>query len=169
MRMPPTRRRSFFKKFKLKVTNWYFENGKNINQTVNNFQIGPKQVRNWLKDEQKIRSLKLPKKACWYGKAKFPAMKKEFYTKFLDMRKWGKHVKRWGFNSIARELVKEKYLDEASSFKLSPRWFEDFCRHCRVFLWRKTYVTQKPPALCTAIEIFQAKSLQERNRRNFWT
>ena len=28
MKMAPSRRRSFFKKFKLKVTNWYFENGK---------------------------------------------------------------------------------------------------------------------------------------------
>ena len=50
MKMAPTRRRSFFKNFKLKVTNWYFENGKNINETANNFQIGQKQVRNRLKD-----------------------------------------------------------------------------------------------------------------------
>ena len=43
-KMPPTKRRSFCKEFKLKVTNWYFENGKNINQTTSNFQIDWKQV-----------------------------------------------------------------------------------------------------------------------------
>ena len=36
-KMAPTKRRSFSKEFKLKVTNWHFENG-NINQTSNNFQ-----------------------------------------------------------------------------------------------------------------------------------
>ena len=44
--MVPTRRRLLFKEFKLKVTNWYFENEKNINQTANNFLIDRKQVRN---------------------------------------------------------------------------------------------------------------------------
>ena len=71
--------------FKLKVTNWYFENGKKINQTPNNFQIDRKQVRNWLKDEEKICSLKRSKKAFRYGKVNIPVMEKELYTKFLDM------------------------------------------------------------------------------------
>ena len=61
-KMPPTKRRSFCKEFKLKVTNWYFEKGKNINQTTSNFQIDWKQVWNWLKDEERIYSLKLLKK-----------------------------------------------------------------------------------------------------------
>ena len=47
------------------------------------------------------------KKVCRYGKAKFPVMKKEFYTKFLDMRKESKRVKRWWFNSKAKELVEK--------------------------------------------------------------
>ena len=149
-KMVPTRRRLLFKEFKLKVTNWYFENGKNINQTANSFLIDWKQVRNWLKDEEKIHSLKRSKKACRYGKAKFPVMEKELYTKFLDMRKEGKRVKRWGFNFKARELVKEKYLDKASSFNLPYRWFEDFCRRYRISLWRKTYAAQKSPALRTS-------------------
>ena len=76
-KMAPTKRRSFCKEFKLKVTNWYFENEKNTNQTANNFQIERKQVRNWLKDEENIRSLKRSEKACRYGKAKFPVMEKE--------------------------------------------------------------------------------------------
>ena len=31
-KMAPTKRRTFCKQFKLKFTNWFFENGKNINQ-----------------------------------------------------------------------------------------------------------------------------------------
>ena len=34
-------------------------NRKIINQTVNNFQIDWKQVKNWLKDEEKIHSLQI--------------------------------------------------------------------------------------------------------------
>ena len=89
-------------------------------------------------------------------------MGKELYTKFLDMRKEGKRVKRWCFNSKARELVKEKYPDEASSFRLLPRWFEGFFRHCRISLQRKTHTAQKSTeALRTAFEKFHAKSLRE--------
>ena len=79
-KMTPTKRRSFCKEFKLKITNPnfepHFENRKTINQTANNFHIDRKQLRNWLKDEKKIRSLKLLKKTFRYGKAKFPVMEK---------------------------------------------------------------------------------------------
>ena len=83
-KMAPTKRRSFCKEFELKFTNWYFENGKNINQTPN--------------------------------------------------------------NSKARELVKEKYPDEASSFKLSHGWFQRFYRRYRTSLLRKTHAAQKSSA-----------------------
>ena len=52
-----------------------------------NCQTDRRQVRNWLKDEEKIRSLKRSKKTCRYGKAKFQGTEKELYTKFLDKRK----------------------------------------------------------------------------------
>ena len=80
-------------------------------------------MRNWAKSKEKVRSLKRSKKECRYGKTKFPVMEEELYAKFLDMQKEGKHAKRWWFNYKARELVKKKYPDEASSFKLSHRWF----------------------------------------------
>lgn len=64
------------------MTNWYFENGKNIKKFVSNFQIEQKQVRNWLKDEEKTISLRLSEKACRCGTAKLPVMENELYTKF---------------------------------------------------------------------------------------
>ena len=46
-KMAPTKRRSFCKEFKLKITNWYFENGKeNSQRKVNLSNVGclmPKQ------------------------------------------------------------------------------------------------------------------------------
>ena len=66
----------------------------------------------------------------------------------------------------ARELAKEKYPDEASSFKLSHRWFEGFCRRYRICLRRKSHTAQKS-AVRTAIEKFHAKSSRERIRGTF--
>ena len=137
LKMTPTKRRLFCKILKLKVTNWYFGNGRNSKQTANNFQIDRKQERNWLKDEEKIHSVKLSKKARRYGQAKFPDMEREIYTKLFDIRKEGKHVNHWCFSSKASELVKEKYPGEASCFKLSRRWFEGFCRRYRISLRRR--------------------------------
>ena len=94
LNMSPTKRWSFCKEFKQKVTNWYFENEENIKQTVNNFQIDRKAVGNWLKDEAKFCSLKRSKEAFRYGNAKFPVMENELCNKFLYTRKEGKRVKR---------------------------------------------------------------------------
>ena len=40
-------------------------------------------------------------------------MKKVLYTKILDMQKESTFVKLWWFNCKTRELVKQKYPDEA--------------------------------------------------------
>ena len=42
-------------------------------------------------------------------------MKKELYTKFLDMQRESKCVKDWWFNTKTRELVKEKYPGETKT------------------------------------------------------
>ena len=55
--------------------------------------------------------------------------------------------------------MKEKYPDEASSFRLLHRWFEGFCRHYRISLQRKIRA-----ALRSTFEKFQAQSLRERKR-----
>ena len=84
------------------------------------------------------------------------------------MRKEGKQVKCCWFSSKERELVKEKYPDEASYFKFSHRRFEGFCRRSRISLRKKTHAAQKSlAALRTAIEKFHTTSLQERKRGAF--
>ena len=109
-KMAPTKWRAFCKEFESKVINWYLENGKNFNETARNFQIDEKQVRNWLKDKEKIRFLKRLRKSCQYGRAKLPLMKKELNSKFLDIHKKGQRFKRWWFDSKTRDLVKKKRI-----------------------------------------------------------
>ena len=124
----------------VKTLNWRLPTGilkigKNISQTANKFQINQKQVRN----EEKFRSLKRSKRHANMEKQR----EKELRTKFLDVWKEGKRVKFWWLYSKAKELVKEKYPDKVSSFKLSHRWFEGFCRRYRTSLQRKTDAAQK--------------------------
>lgn len=96
---------------------------KNINQTINNFQVDRKHVRNWLKDEEKIRSFKHLKKSCRYGKAKFPFKEKKHFTQSFLIWERKVNVSSVGGLTPKQELVKERYPDEV---KLSHRWFEDF-------------------------------------------
>ena len=44
--------------FKLKVSNWYMNNGKNIARTAQMFGVDRKQVRTWLKNEEIIQQQK---------------------------------------------------------------------------------------------------------------
>ena len=42
--------------FKLRVVNDYFRDGKNIARTARKFEIDSKQMRSWIKKEEKIRN-----------------------------------------------------------------------------------------------------------------
>ena len=62
--------------------------GKNVNQTVNNFQIDWKQVKNWLKDEEKIHSLQLSKKRhADEEKQSFQSWKRNVFRSFLTCKR----------------------------------------------------------------------------------
>ena len=73
------------------------------------------------------------------------------------MRKEGKSVKRWWFNSRAKQLVQELYpVDEY--FKFSDGWFNRFCKRKAISLRRKTQKSQKPPSdLRKSIENFHGE------------
>ena len=88
------RRKSYAREFKLSVVTWFHENGKNIHQTSQYFNLDRKQVRNWVKTEEKIRKQKLNTKAPGRGKARFPEAEKQLHDDFLKMRSEGKAVKR---------------------------------------------------------------------------
>ena len=82
--MAPTKvsRRTFTREFKLEVISWHFSNGKNINTTANKFEIYRKQIRNWIKDERKIRKQKRKSKEARTGSVKFPLMEDQLNEGF---------------------------------------------------------------------------------------
>ena len=45
------KRHSYTREFKLKVSDWYVNNGKNIEMAAQIFGVDRKQVRTWLKKE----------------------------------------------------------------------------------------------------------------------
>ena len=90
------RRKSHATEFKLTVMTWFHDNGKNVHQTSQHFNLDRKQVCNWVKAEEKIRKQKLNAKAPGRGrKACFPEVEKQLHDEFLKMCSEGKAVKRW--------------------------------------------------------------------------
>ena len=131
------RRKSYAREFKLTVVTWFHENGRNVHQKLQHFNLDRKQVRNWVKAEQKIRKQKLNANAPRRGKkARFPETGKQLHDEFLKMCSEGKAVERCWFSARARKLIAEE-------FKFSNRWFYGFSRRHCVSLKRKTHTTQK--------------------------
>ena len=95
------------------------------------------------KTKNGIRSLKRGCKANRVGRARFPLMENELFIMFTNMRDEGKRVKRWWFNTKAKQLVTEIYTDEIGSFKLSDRWLSAFCKRKSISFRRKTHASQK--------------------------
>ena len=168
--MAPTkaRRRTFTREFELEVVSWHFNNSKNVNKTANKFEIDRRQVRNWIKDEGKIRKQNRKSKAARIGLVRFPLMENQLKEEFLGMRREGKSVKRWWFTAKAKQILKQLHPNEDDTFRFSNRWFEGFCRRNKISLRRKTHAAQKSPAqLRTAISGFHAKVLRQRKRGTY--
>ena len=80
----------------------------------------------------------------------------------------GKLVKRWWFNTRARQLVKDHY--PGKELKCSDQWFMRFCRRYGVALRRKTHTAQTDPKqLAPAITKFHSKLLRVRRRGVYQT
>ena len=50
--------RAYTREFKLSVVNWFRENGSNISQTSREFNIGRQRIREWVKNEERIKKLR---------------------------------------------------------------------------------------------------------------
>ena len=71
------RRKSYAREFKLTVVTWFHENGKNVHQTSQHFDLNRKQVHDWVKAEEKMRKQKLTAKVRGRGqKVRFPEVEK---------------------------------------------------------------------------------------------
>lgn len=82
------------------------------------------------------------------------------------MRREGKVVQRWWFNTHMIQLVKERNPEKAG--KASDHWFFAFCRRYGVALRRKTHTAQKAPEqLRNTIMKFHSKILREQKRGKY--
>ena len=69
------KRHSYTREFKLKVSDWYMNNVKNITRTAQMFGADRKQVTTWLKNEEIIQRQKHSSKASGRGcTTKYPIM-----------------------------------------------------------------------------------------------
>ena len=160
-------RRSFTREFKLSAIQWFHAHDKNILQTALHYKVDRKQIRQWVKNEEKIRKQNRNSKSVRGRKAVYPELEKKLLDEFSQRRAQGKIVKKWWFISRAKKLLTELHPDE-TNFKFSDRWFIAFCRRNKLSLRRKTHVSQKSPSqLKASVEKFHAKLLRERKRGTF--
>ena len=86
---------SYTREFKLKVSDCYMNNGKNIASTAQMFGVDRKQVRTWLKNEEIIQQQKHSSKASGRNcTAKYPIMEDALYAEYKGARAKGKFLKR---------------------------------------------------------------------------
>ena len=102
------KRHSYTRKFKLKVSDWYTNNGENIAKTTQMFGVDRKQVKTWLKNEEIIQQQKHSSKTSGRGCiAKYPIMEDTLYDEYKEARAKEKFLKRWWFNTRAKQLLKD--------------------------------------------------------------
>ena len=92
------RRNSYRHEFKLKVINCFYDNRENIAHAAVRFKVDRKQVRNWVRDELKIRSKQKLQKVRSGRTAAYPNAEKALLDKFVKMRE-GRSTEGWWFNS----------------------------------------------------------------------
>ena len=122
----------------------------------------------WVQKGEKITKQKSRSKADGRGcNARYPFMEDKLYKAFLDLRKEGRKVKRWWFDTRAKQLMNELYPD-VKNFKYSDKWFRWFCKRKNISLRKTTHAAQHAPVnLSATISKFHTKLLRVRRRGNF--
>ena len=94
-------------------------------------------------------------------------MEDKLYSEFLQLRKDGRKVKRWWFNTRAKQLMADLYPD-VKDFKHLDQWFKGFRNRKNVSLRKRTHAAQHaPPSLRGALSKFHAKLFCVRRRGKF--
>ena len=118
---------SYTRECKLKVSDWYMNNGKNIARTAQMFGVDRNQVRTWLKNEEIIQQQKHYSKASGIGcTTKYPIMEDALYAEYKEARAKGKFLKRLWFITRAKQLLKDHY--PGKELKCSDQWFMRICQ-----------------------------------------
>ena len=95
-------------------------------------------------------------------------MEGALYAEYKEARVKGKFLKRWWFNTRAKQLLKDHY--PGKELKCSDQWFMRFCRRYGAALRRKTHTAQTDPKqLAPAITKFHPKLLRVSRRGVYQT
>ena len=74
------------REFKWKVIKWFYDNGENIAHATVRFKVDRKQVRNWIRDELKIRGSKQKSQKVRIGRTAAYHAEKALFDEFVKMR-----------------------------------------------------------------------------------
>ena len=143
--MAKSQRKSHTREFKLEVVEFLKKNG-NVSLTARKFGVANKKVREWRASEKQIQEQSRGCRASGRGRtAFFPLMEERLHKEFLDLRREGKKVRRWWFESRGKQLMKEHY-PTANEFQFSDHWFRRFRLRYKISLRAETHVSQKCPS-----------------------
>lgn len=122
----------------------------------------------WVQKGEKITKQKSRSKAVGQGcNKRYPFIEDKLYKEFLDLRKEGRKVKRWWFDTRTKQLMNALYPD-VKDLKYSDKWFRRFCKRKNISLRKTTHAAQHAPVnLAATISKFHAKLLRVRRRGNF--
>ena len=156
--------RSYSREEKLIVTQWYWNNGRNLHQTCKNFNLNSKTVVCWIKGERKIRASRKGRKRVEFDrKPQYPALEDTLYQEYRNHRQRGVKIKGWWFKTRAKQLLQATAGTSVSSqFKFSDAWFDGFKRRYNISLRRPTNKAQSVPVTKKQlIQNFHRKIRQE--------
>ena len=136
----PDTKRSYTREEKLKVTQWYWNNGQNLYQTCKKFEQNLKTVLRWITNERKIKnSSKGHKRVKFERTSQYPAMEDTLYKEYRSL--WqGIEIKGWWFKARTKQLLQATQVE--SQFKFSNTRFDGFKWHFKISLRRPTNKAQ---------------------------
>ena len=138
------KRQSYTREDKLKVVQYYEENGENMYQACKRFQLNSRTVKRWIVDKKAIKESKKGRKCVKFARrAHHPDMEKELYKEYKELRKQGLKVKKWWFTLRAKAILNK--LQPVATFAFSDDWFTSFKKRHRISLRRGTNTSQKEP------------------------
>src|ERR1044072_4736572 len=128
----------------------YHEQGHSKRSTADKFEIEPKQLRDWLKNKEKLmRVAPYTQKLVLGAWPKYPQLETELMEWFKESRSQLKTVSRYMIQTKARSLAKkpvyETMYSEIKEAKFSQKWVDGFMSRHNLVNRRKTTVAQRLP------------------------
>ena len=128
----------------------YHEQGHSKRETANKFEIEPKQLRDWLKNKEKLMKVApYIQKLAPGSRPKYPELETELLDWFKESRSQLKVVTRYMIQAKARSFanraVYQDMYTNINAAKFSQKWVDGFMTRHNLVNRRKTTVAQRLP------------------------